>query len=251
MTEHVVTSVANGVLTVRLNRPEKKNAITPAMYDSLEEAFRGAGGDPRIKVIWITGSGDSFTSGNDVSTFLEDGGGRATGFIHALATVEVPLVAAVNGLAVGIGATMLLHCDLVHAASHAVFRFPFVDLGVFPEAASTLLLPRIAGHQRAMEFFLMAEAFDAAAARACGLVNHVTEGDGLESFSLGIAERMARKPARSLRLTKARVRAGYGDLAAVVAQETPLFAACVRSPEAREAFTAFLEKRKPDFTQFD
>ena len=255
MTEHVLTSIANGVFTVRLNRPEKKNALTRGMYRTLEESLTNAGNDRRVKVVWVTGSGDSFSSGNDVSSFLEDSredhSPGVNGFIHALASTDVPLIAAVNGLAVGIGATMLLHCDLVHAAPGAVFRFPFVDLGVFPEAASTVLLPRLAGHQRAMELMLMADTFDASTARDIGMVNAVFDDDVLEARSLEIAERMARKPAKSLRLTKARVKAGYGDLGAVIAEETPLFAECVRSPEAREAFNAFLEKRKPDFTQFD
>ena len=255
MTDHVLTSFADGVLAVRLNRPGKKNALTPDMYRALEDAFLDANDNRRVKVIWITGSSDSFSSGNDVGSFLQDSdsaeGPSPGGFIRALATLEVPLVAAVNGLAVGIGATMLLHCDLVHAARSAVFRFPFVDLGVFPEAASTVLLPRLAGHQAAMELMLMAGKFDAARARDIGMVNAVFDDAMLESRSLEIAQAMARKPASALRLTKARVKAGYGDLAAVIDEEKPLFDACVRSPEAREAFTAFLEKRKPDFAQFD
>lgn len=255
MSQDIVTATADGILQIRLNRPQKKNALTREMYGTLEAAFNGANDDHRVKVIWITGSGDSFSSGNDVGSFLEEQAGDrlpgAGGFLHALALLEVPLVAAVNGLAVGVGATMLLHCDLVHAAAGATFRFPFVDLGVFPEAASTVLLPRLAGHQRAMEMMLLADSFDVSTARDVGMVNDVFEDDDLEAESLRITRRLAAKPAASLRLTKARVKAGYGDLGAVIAEEAPLFAGAVRSPEAREAFNAFLEKRRPDFSQFD
>ncbi len=161
----------------------------------------------------------------------------AEGFLQAL-------VAAVNGLAVGIDATMLLHCDLVHAA--ATFRFPFVDPGGFPEAASTILLPRLAGHPRAVDVMLLAESFDASKARDIGMVNDVFEDGKRERESLHIASRRAAKPAASLRLTKARVKAGYGDLGAVITEEIPLFAGA-----AREAFNAFLGKRRPDFPPFD
>ena len=171
--------------------------------------------------------------------------------IHALATLASPLVASVNGMAVGVGATMLLHCDMVLAARSASFRFPFVDLGVFPEAASTVLLPRIAGHQKAMELFLLGDRFDAEVAREAGMVNRICEDDALEAESLALARRLAQKPASALRATKARVRAGYGDLSAVIDAELGPFGAMVRSPEAQEAFSAFLEKRKPDFSRFD
>ncbi len=255
MSEDIVTATADGILQIRLNRPQKKNALTRGMYATLEAAFNRARDDREVKVIWITGSGDSFSSGNDVGSFLEESSGDrlpgAGGFLHALAALEVPLVAAVNGLAVGVGATMLLHCDLVHAAPGATFRFPFVDLGVFPEAASTVLLPRLAGHQRAMELMLLADSFDVATARDIGMINDVFEAHDLEGESLRITRRLAAKPAASLRLTKARVKAGYGDLGAVIAEETPLFARAVQSPEAREAFNAFLEKRRPDFSRFD
>lgn len=255
MSQDIVTATADGILQIRLNRPQKKNALTREMYGTIEAAFNRANDDRRIKVIWVTGSGDSFSSGNDVGSFLEEATDDrlpdADGFLDALAALEVPLVAAVNGLAVGVGATMLLHCDLVHAAAGATFRFPFVDLGVFPEAASTILLPRLAGHQRAMEMMLLADSFDAPKAHAIGMVNDVFEANVLEEESLRITRRLAAKPAASLRLTKARVKAGYGDLRAVIAEETPLFARASRSPEAREAFNAFLEKRRPDFSQFD
>ncbi|MDA1072143.1 MAG: enoyl-CoA hydratase [Proteobacteria bacterium] len=254
MSEHVARQVREGVLELRLNRPEKKNALTPQMYEALAGALRQADGDRTVRVVWITGSGDSFTSGNDVTSFVDGsrGSGRppAHDFLHALATLASPLVASVNGMAVGVGATMLLHCDMVLAARSASFRFPFVDLGVFPEAASTVLLPRIAGHQKAMELFLLGDRFDAEAAHEAGMVNRICEDDALEAESLALARRLAQKPASALRATKARVRAGYGDLSAVIDAELGPFGAMVRSPEAQEAFSAFLEKRKPDFSRF-
>lgn len=255
MTAHVTTCVREGVLEIRLARPEKKNALTPSMYAALADALRRADGERGVRVAWLTGSADSFTSGNDVTNFVERGetGGisPAQDFLLELATVETPLVAAVNGLAVGVGATLLLHCDLVHAARSATFRFPFADLGVFPEAASCTLLPRIAGHQRAMEMFLLGERFDAETARGAGMVNAIFDDAALEDESLAVARRLAQKPARALRLTKARVRAGYPDLKATIEAEAPLFDEALRTPEAQEAFQAFLEKRKPDFSRFD
>ncbi len=256
MTEHVLTSINEGVLEVRLNRPDKKNALTPEMYGALAQALLDTDRNRSARVIWITGSGDAFTSGNDVNSFVD--GSRKAGekpkahlFLEALATIETPLMAAVNGMAIGVGATMLLHCDMVHASDQASFCFPFTNLGVFPEAGSTVLLPRIAGHQKAMELFLLGDRFDATTAEQAGMVNRVFPAEDLEAESLAIARRMAQKPSSALRATKARVRAGYGDLSGTIAEEGQAFFDMVRSPEAQEAFNAFLEKRKPDFSSFD
>jgi len=255
MTEHVTTELREGVLEVRLQRPEKKNALTTAMYAALAAALKRADAEPAIRVVWLTGSADSFSSGNDVSNFVEraeDEGGisPAQDFLLGLATVETPLMAAVNGLAVGIGSTLLLHCDLVHAARSATFRFPFADLGVFPEAASTVLLPRIAGHQKAMEMFLLGDRFGAEAAVEAGFVNAVFDDAELEAQSLAVARRLAQKPPAAVRLTKRLVRQGYPDLHAIIEAEAPLFDESLKTPEAQEAFNAFLEKRKPDFSRF-
>lgn len=256
MTQFVSSDVREGVLELRLQRPEKKNALNPEMYGALAAALRGANDDARVRVVWLTGSGDSFTSGNDVTSFV-DGSRTAEGrppahdFLNALATLTTPLVASVNGMAVGVGATLLLHCDMVLAARSAFFRFPFVDLGVFPEAASTVLLPRLAGHLKAMELLLLGDRFDAETAREAGMVNRICEDGALEEESLAIARRLAQKPASALRATKARVRAAGPDLAAIIEGEIGPFGEMVRSPEAQEAFQAFLEKRKPDFSRFD
>jgi len=254
MIDHVTTELREGVLEVRLNRPEKKNALTTAMYASLAVALKRADADPAVRVVWLTGSADSFTSGNDVSNFVEraESGGisPAQDFLLGLWTVETPLMAAVNGLAVGIGSTLLLHCDIVHAARSATFRFPFTDLGVFPEAASTVLLPRIAGHQKAMEMFLLGDRFGVETAVDAGFVNAVFDDAELETRSLEVARRLAQKPPAAVRLTKRLVRQGYPDLHAVIKAEAPLFDESLNTPEAQEAFNAFLEKRKPDFSKF-
>ncbi|MBN35149.1 MAG: enoyl-CoA hydratase [Rhodospirillaceae bacterium] len=256
MTDHIQTEINDGVLEIRMNRPKKKNALTPEMYSALADALLGADDDRRIRVVWITGMGDAFTSGNDINSFIREGRDADSGldadrFLPALATVETPFIAAVNGMAIGIGSTMLLHCDMVHATENASFCFPFTNLGIFPEAASTMVLPFIAGHQKAMELFLMGERFDLETACDAGMINHVFAPEDLEAESLAIAKRLAQKPARALRITKRLVRRGYPDLVKAMEEESPLFTEMMHAPEAQEAFNAFLEKRKPDFSQFD
>ena len=162
------------ILRIQLNRPQKKNALTPAMYDTLRQAIESADNENDIRVIYITGSGDSFTAGNDLNSFLQEPGSVAPAqFIKAIASAQTPIVAAVNGVAVGVGVTLLLHCDLVYAADSATLRLPFIDLGLVPEAASTYLLPRMAGYGRAAELLLLGEAFSAEKAWECGIVNAV------------------------------------------------------------------------------
>ncbi|MBM3586206.1 MAG: enoyl-CoA hydratase [Alphaproteobacteria bacterium] len=254
MTTPVEIAVDDRILRIRLTRPEKKNALTPAMYAALAEAFAGADRDPGVRVVLIGGTGDAFCSGNDVGTFVDrpalDAGSPVQRFMEALATLEKPLVAAVNGMAVGIGATMLLHCDLVLGARRARVRFPFADLGVVPEAASSLLLPRLIGQRRATELFLLGDWVDAETALAIGLFNRVVDDEALDAEALGLARRLAAKPPAALRATKAMTRDGLPPLVERLRHEAPIFDHMLRSPEAQEAFTAFLEKRKPDFTRF-
>ena len=225
------------------------------MYTALADAFAEADGEPEVRIVRITGTGDAFTSGNDVSSFVggkhEPGTRPPDAFLHGLATLEKPLMAAVNGFAVGVGATMLLHCDLVYAARSATFSFPFVDLGLFPEAGSTMLLPLLCGHQKAMELFLYADRFEATTAKAAGLVNQVFDDDRLEAETIALALRLAAKPAAALRATKAMVKSARPPLDQRIRDEMEPFFERVRSPEAQEAFNAFMEKRPPDFTQFD
>jgi enoyl-CoA hydratase/carnithine racemase len=206
MDEKVAVSAADGVLTIRMNRPEKKNALTLAMYGSMAEALRRAEGDEAVRVILIAGAGGVFTSGNDLADFLAwpAAGGRsaALDFIEALCGARKPVVAAVEGVAVGIGLTMLPHCDLVYAGEGASFQAPFVNLGLCPEAGSSLLFPRLMGHQRAAEILLLGEFFSAAKAAAMGLVNALVPDGGVEAFARERALRLAAQPSASLRLTK-------------------------------------------------
>jgi enoyl-CoA hydratase/carnithine racemase len=254
MSEHVLTAVSERILAIRLNRPEKKNALTQAMYEALVAALDAADGDPAIRAITITGSGDSFTSGNDLADFLArppaDEASPVMRFLAAIARAAKPIVAGVNGLAVGVGTTMLLHCDLVYAAEGASFQLPFVDLGLVPEAGSTLLLPLLAGYHRAAELMLLGERFDARAAREIGLVNAVCPAADLDALLRARAAVLAAKPPAALRLTKALLKGDGASVSARIAEESRHFMRQLHSPEAREAMTAFLEKRKPDFSRF-
>jgi enoyl-CoA hydratase/carnithine racemase len=255
MSDHVLVSQAAGVLRIQMNRAEKKNAITRAMYTSLAEALEGADANPAIRVITITGTGNVFTSGNDLTDFL---GGRSAGpdtpvmrFLSAIARVRTPLIASVNGLAVGIGVTLLLHCDLVYAAEEAVFQLPFVNLGVVPEAASSLLLPRIMGHHRAAELLFFGDRFDVRTACELGLVNSAHPRSVLDGVVAERAAALALKPPQALRLTKELLKGEIyrSEVAARIAEESVHFERQLGSPEAREAMSAFLEKRAPDFSR--
>ena len=216
MNEIIITREKR-ILRVQFNRPQKKNALTPPMYDALREAIESADSNDDIRVIFLTGSGDSFTAGNDLNSFLADPGSvDPARFIKAIAAAKTPIVAAVNGVAVGVGVTMLLHCDLVYAADGAVFRLPFIDLGLVPEAASTYLLPRMSGYSRAAELLLLGEAFSAEQARECGIVNQVVSANELDALAWSNAEKLATKPPQALRLTKMLLKRGSEN----VVQET-------------------------------
>jgi enoyl-CoA hydratase/carnithine racemase len=244
-----------GVLELRLNRPAKKNALTLAMYRSLAQALKSAESDRSARVVLLTAAGDAFCAGNDISDFLAAQGLDVESappfqFLRALVGCEKPIVAAVHGAAVGVGATMLLHCDLVYASDGAKLSMPFVNLGLVPEAASSLLLPARVGHAVASEMLLLGTAIDARRAKDLGLVNHVLPSPGeLDAFARGKAEELAAKPPRALRTTRKLL---WGDRAPVLArleEEGRHFDESLGSPEAKEAFTAFLERRAPDFTK--
>jgi len=245
---------AGGVQTLTLDRPEKKNALTGAMYGALARALRAGDADPAIHVHLLQGAPGVFCAGNDLADFLAASGGHdfdpdALAFLRALAGLEKPLVAAVDGLAVGVGVTMLLHCDLVFASPGASFRTPFVDLGLVPEAASSLLLPARIGHARAFEMLCLGAPFDAERARAAGLVNAVYPSPELEARAREAALALAAKPQAALRAARTLMRRDRALVEAVIDEEIAVFKTCVRSPEAREAFQAFLEKRPPDFAR--
>lgn len=254
MTDNVVITRTDGVLEIRLNRPEKKNALTRAMYDAMAAAFAQVDADPTLRVALLTGTGDTFTSGNDIADFQARAAnsqeGSASRFLPAISTMQKPLVAAVNGAAIGVGTTMLMHCDLIIAARSARFVMPFTSLGLVPEAASSLLFPRLLGHQRASALLLLGEPLDAATAHEWGLVNRVVDDAALMQTAYEIAHRLASLPPQAVRLTKRLMRQGAIDVPGRMAEELALFRERLGSPEAREAFTAFMEKRKPDFSRF-
>lgn len=257
MTDHVKVTYADGVKTLTLARPDKKNALSNEMYGRLADAIDAANDDPASRVIVIRGEGDMFTAGNDVGEFAATARGENANeerhvvrFLHALAATPRPLVAAVNGRAVGVGTTMLLHCDFVLLGEDASLSTPFVNLGLVPEAASTLQLPARIGHLRAYEMFALGEPVTAKQALDWGLANRVVATADLHSEASRIAGLLAAKPVGSLMATKRLMR----DVAAVSAQmqaESAEFRVRLRSPEAKEAFSAFLERRPPDFSKLE
>jgi enoyl-CoA hydratase/carnithine racemase len=254
MSDHVVITRADSVLEIRLDRPEKKNALTRAMYDAMADAFEQADADPALRVALLTGTGDTFTSGNDITDFQSrgavDGRSSASRFLPAISSMRKPLVAAVNGTAVGVGTTMLAHCDLIVAARSARFVMPFTSLGLVPEAASSLLFPRLLGNQRASALLLLGEPLDAETALQWGFVNRVVDDAALMDTARGLARRLAALPPQAVRLTKQLIRHGATDVTGRMGEELAMFRERLGSPEAKEAFAAFMEKRKPDFSRF-
>ena len=254
MTDPIVLTRADGVLEIRLNRPEKKNALTRAMYDALADAFTQVDADPTLRVALLTGTGDTFTSGNDIADFQARAAGNressASRFLPTLSTMQKPLIAAVNGAAIGVGTTMLMHCDLIVAARSARFVMPFTALGLVPEAASSLLFPRLLGVQRAGALLLLGEPLDAATAFQWGFVNRLVDDAALMQTAREMAQRLAALPPQAVRLTKRLIRHGNPDLSGRIDEELALFRDRLGSPEAAEAFRAFMEKRKPDFSGF-
>ncbi len=243
------------VMEITFNRPEKKNALTREMYNGVVAAFEQADSDPTIRAILLTGAGDTFTSGNDIRDFQARASGNeprdGSPFLTALSTLKKPLVGAVNGAAIGVGTTMLAHCDLIIAARSARFVMPFTSLGLVPEAGSSLLFPRLVGLQRANALLLLGEALDAATALDWGFVNKVVDDAALMDTARAFAHRLAALPPQAVRLTKQLVRQGSQDLTPRIEEELAIFRQRVRSPEAGEAFAAFVEKRKPDFSRFE
>jgi enoyl-CoA hydratase/carnithine racemase len=254
MAENIVVSVQDRILLLRLDRPEKKNALTRAMYLGMIEAIRQAEADSAVRVVLITGAEDCFTAGNDLMDFANAKPGETSPailYLQTLAAAQKPVIAAVGGVAVGIGTTMLLHCDLVYAASDARFQFPFVNLGLCPEAGSSVLLPELMGHRRAAELLFFGEAFNAGVAHDLGIVNAVVPASELLSTSTAKAQQLAEKPPSALRTTKALLKRSMANaIADAMAKETEQFAALLQGPEAREAMMAFMQRRKPDFSKF-
>jgi enoyl-CoA hydratase/carnithine racemase len=241
------------ILEIRLNRPEKKNAITEAMYAAMAAALEQAEQDSALRVVLFTGAGDAFCAGNDLKDFVAKppSGPEAPvfRFLRGISQSGKILVAGVQGSAIGIGTTLLLHCDLVVAGKGARLAVPFVNLGLVPEAASSLLLPRLIGHQRAAELFLLGESFDAATALSFGLVNRVVEDSEVRAAARDLAEKIAAKAPGAVRLIKRLMKSATATVPERMAEEAHDFAGRLTSDELREAVTAFFEKRAPDFSR--
>lgn len=243
-----------GVLTLTFNRVERKNSINVAMYDALATAIEQAAGDAATRVVLIQGHETVFSAGNDIQDFLQN---KPQGqdspvyrFLRGIATFPKPLLAAVCGPAVGIGTTMLFHCDLVYAGDNAAFSMPFVNLGLVPEAASSLLAPRMFGYHRAAEALLLGEPFMAEAALEVGLVNRVVPPTECNAYAAEQARKLAAKPLSSLVASKQLMKGPQQEVVLKrMAEEGAHFARMLGEPAAREAMTAFMEKRKPDFSK--
>ena len=236
------------IRTIRMNRPEKKNALTLAMYGVMADAIEGAGGETRC--LLIAGCANAFCAGNDIGDFMQmatrsgELGAPILRFLHALARCEKPLVAAVQGNAVGVGTTMLLHCDYVVAATDARLATPFAALGLVPEAASSLLAPRLMGHARAFALLVMGEPLSAEAAREAGIVNVIVPAEETDARALQAASAIAALPPEGVRISRALMRGAPDEIDARIDAEADAFKARLRSPEAQAAFAAFLARKR-------
>ena len=255
----IKTFVLNGVATIEIARPEKKNALTVAMYQAMTDALKAARDDAAVRAVLITGQPGVFTSGNDIEDFMTRAPGQGTDtmdspvfqFLRALREFDQPVVAAVTGAAVGIGTTLLLHCDFVYVSDEARLAMPFVALGLVPEFASSLLVPQLMGHRRAAEKLLLGDPFTPEQAVECGIANAVLPAGEVLMHARRVAERFNSLPPGAVRESKQLLRAPQqAQMLDVIRAEGEIFARRLRSPEAMEAFQAFFQKRKPDFSKF-
>jgi enoyl-CoA hydratase/carnithine racemase len=246
----VTIADAGAIRTVRMNRPDKKNALTASMYDAMVDALEGLNDQADIRCVVIAGGPGAFSAGNDLQEFLQAAtsgeglGSAVVRFLHALARCQRPLVAAVQGVAVGVGTTMLLHCDHVVAGSDASFSTPFVSLGLVPEAGSSLLAPKLMGHQRAFALLVMGRSLDAAAARACGLVNTIVAPGDVDAEAMAAAREIAALPAEAMTAARRLMRGTPDEVVARIDEEARVFKERLQSAEARAAFTAFLARKR-------
>jgi enoyl-CoA hydratase/carnithine racemase len=250
----ILTHTEAGVMTITLNRVDKKNSITVAMYGAIADALASAAQDAAVRVVVLQGHATVFSAGNDIGDFLNQppasGQSPVYRFLHGIAGFPKPLVAAVCGPAVGVGTTMLFHCDLVYAGDNAAFSMPFVNLGLCPEAASSLLAPQMLGYHRAAEALLLGEPFMAEAALEVGLVNRIVPPTEANAIAQSQARKLAAKPLASLMETKRLMKTGQAAMVTQqMAHEGAVFARLLAEPAAREAFSAFMEKRRPDFSR--
>ena len=254
----IKTATLNGVATIEIARPEKKNAITVAMYQAMADALIAANADPAVRAVLITGQPGIFTSGNDIDDFMQRprqtadfGDSPVFQFMRALHGCEKPVVAAVTGAAIGIGTTMLLHCDFVYVSDEARLAMPFVSLGLVPEFASSLIVPDLVGHVKAAEKLLLGDPFTGEEAVEMRIANAVLPAAEVVNHARRMAERFNALPPGAVRDTKKLLRRGRTEpVLQTIAAEGELFGARLSSPEAREAFSAFFQKRRPDFSQF-
>jgi enoyl-CoA hydratase/carnithine racemase len=254
MSQEILTHTERGVMTVTLNRLDRKNSITAAMYGAMADALQAAQGDDAVRVLVFQGHETVFSAGNDIGDFLNNPPATPQSpvfrFLRGLATFPKPLLAAVCGPAVGVGTTMLFHCDLVYAGDNAAFSMPFVNLGLCPEAASSLLVPRMLGYHRAAEALLLGEPFMAEAALEVGLVNRVVPPTEANAVAQAAAQKLAAKPLSALIETKRLMKRGQEQhVLDQMAAEGEVFARLLSAPAAKEAFGAFMAKRKPDFSK--
>jgi enoyl-CoA hydratase/carnithine racemase len=250
----ILTERSGSILRIEFNRPQKKNAMTAAMYTGFAALLNDAGKDENIRVVLLHGAGDSFTAGNDLEDFMNHppgpGESPQTQLIQALINFDKPIVAAVRGAAVGSGTTMLTFCDFVYAGESTKFQMPFVNLGLVPEFGTSYSVPRAIGYLNASELFLLGTPFDAARAAGLGLVTAVVQDRMLMETATETAQKLAEKPAGALRASKRLLKRSFREqIEQAVAAEVEEFAARVRSADAKEAITAFFEKRPPDFSK--
>lgn len=243
-----------GVTTLTFNRPDKKNSLTAAMYDALADALQAAEADASVRCVVFQGAETIFTAGNDIGDFLNNPPATQDSpvfrFLRGIAAFPKPLLAAVCGPAVGVGTTLLFHCDLVYAGDNAAFSMPFVNLGLCPEAGSSLLVPQMLGYHRAAEALLLGEPFMAEAALEVGLVNRVLPPQEAAGYAQSVARKLAAKPISSLVETKRLMKKGQmAPVMAAMDEEGKSFGRMLGEPAAREAFSAFMERRKPDFSK--
>lgn len=257
MSDLVLVEDADGIRTIRFNRPEKKNAITRAMYSAAAEALETGDAEQSIKVFVIAGTDGVFTAGNDMLDFMEQpphvGGGDmppVERFMRAMIGVEKPVIAAVDGLAIGIGVTLLMHCDIVYASNRSTFKTPFVDLALAPEFGSSQLFPQVFGHAVAAELLLLGNVWGADRAYQTGLINGTTPPDALMDMVMGAARNLAAKAPGALRAAKKLMKRPPEDIRERIIHEGGIFADMLKSPEFAEAAGAFMERRKPDFSKF-
>lgn len=253
MTIKTVTS--NGVMTLEIARPEKKNALTLAMYDAMTEALSSALADKAVRAVLITGQPGAFTAGNDLQDFMQhpptSDDAPVGRFMRSLLDCEKPVIAAVTGIAVGIGVTMLLHCDLVYVSEDAQLSMPFVALGLVPEFAASFVLPKLLGHSKAAELLLLGTPFSGAEAVRLGIANAALPANEVLAHARRMAERFSALPAGAVRDAKRLMRAGARDgIGRAMRAEADVFIERLRGPETKEALAAFFQKRKPDFSRF-